>query len=227
MAETTKTDLICDTLGVVPLRRQTSNMLWHANVSWTFSRNVWGNQHFFFFFAILYTHNKHSQDSRPDLLHSNKSYTIERPGGRVGRWGYPHITSTHSLHSLQQPSSGVVFFSCLEVCESTHQHSCLSKLLSPHHCSVTPVRGEAGGAHSHTNTYGGFSGGGWGWVVALLTWCERLNQIQDPSQTIQVEPPGMCFPESAGFIWTSRGTDGEAKNSVGKIMTINLLQCSS
>lgn len=68
---------------------------------------------------------------------------------------------------------------------------------------------------------------GWGWVVALLTWCERLNQIQDPSQTIQVEPPGMCFPESAGFIWTSRGTDGEAKNSVGKIMTINLLQCSS
>lgn len=102
MAETTKTDLICDTLGVVPLRRQTSNMLWHANVSWTFSRNVWGNQHFFFFFAILYTHNKHSQDSRPDLLHSNKSYTIERPGGRVGIWGYPYITSTHSLHSLQQ-----------------------------------------------------------------------------------------------------------------------------
>lgn len=162
MAETTKTDLICDTLGVVPLRRQTSNMLWHANVSWTFSRNVWGNQHFFFFFAILYTHNKHSQDSRPDLLHSNKSYTIERPGGRVGIWGYPYITSTHSLHSLQQPSSGVVFFSCLEVCESTHQHSCLSKLLSPHHCSVTPVRGEAGGAHSHTNTCGGFSGGGGG-----------------------------------------------------------------
>lgn len=189
---------------------------------------TFGETSIFLFFFCNFVHTQQTLTRfKTRSAAQQQDYTIERPGGRVGRWGYPHITSTHSLHSLQQAQLwGCFLFVSWGVWVDTSALLFIKAFITSPLLRHPRQRGSRRCPLTHKHLWG-VQWRGWGWVVALLTWCERLNQIQDPSQTIQVEPPGMCFPESAGFIWTSRGTDGEAKNSVGKIMTINLLQCSS
>lgn len=165
MAETTKTDLICDTLGVVPLRRQTSNMLWHANVSWTFSRNVWGNQHFFIFFLQFCTHTTNTHKIQDQICCTATRLHYRKTWRACWNMRVP-LYHKHTLTALTTASPALGLFS-FRVLRCVSRHISTPVYQSFYHLTTAPSPPSEGKqevpTHTQTPMGGSVEGGGGGW----------------------------------------------------------------